>query len=146
MSKIISEKIMSENAAEPVGPYPHARRVGRLLFLSGIGPRKKGSKEIPGVSLDSSGKILSYDFEMQFHSMMENIKSVLAASESSLKQVVDVQVYLTNMNADFQKMNKVYAEYFADIGPTRTTVEVTSLPTPIAVELKVIADLEAPKS
>ncbi|MCB0350863.1 MAG: RidA family protein [Bdellovibrionales bacterium] len=139
-------QIMSDKAAEPVGPYPHARRVGRLLFLSGIGPRKRGSQDIPGVELGANGQIVSYDFEKQFHSMMENIKNVLAASDATLRQIVDVQVFLTDMKTDFQKMNKVYAEYFAEIGPTRTTVEVGALPTPIAVELKVIVDLDADKS
>lgn len=137
--------IMSEGAAEPVGPYPHARKVGRLLFLSGIGPRKRGQKEIPGVILNSDGSIKDHDIEIQTRAVVDNIEKVLKASGSSLKQVVDVQVFLTHMSRDFKKFNEIYAEYFAAIGPTRTTVEVTALPTPIAVELKVIADLDAPK-
>jgi 2-aminomuconate deaminase len=130
------KKITSDKAAEPVGPYPHARQVGRLLFLSGIGPRQRGKTEIPGVQ--------PHDIEIQTRAVVENIKNVLEASGSSLKQVVDVQVFLTHMKQDFKKFNEVYAEYFAEIGPTRTTVEVTALPTPIAVEFKIIADLDAP--
>ncbi len=137
--------IVSGKAAEPVGPYPHARQVGRLLFLSGIGPRKRGQKEIPGVTYDDRGGVIDHDIEVQTRSVVDNVVKVLEASGSSLKQVVDVQVFLTHMKRDFQKFNEVYGEYFAKIGPTRTTVEVTALPTPIAIELKVIADLDAPK-
>lgn len=139
-----SSQVMSETAAEPVGPYPHARKVGHLLFLSGIGPRKRGQKEIPGVTLNADGTVKDHDIEIQTRSVIDNIVKVLEASGSSLNQVVDVQVFLTHMKRDFKKFNEVYGEYFAKIGPTRTTVEVTALPTPIAVELKVIADLDAP--
>jgi 2-aminomuconate deaminase len=133
------EKIESKRAPEPVGPYPHARRVGDFIFVSGMGPRKAGQKAIPGVTLDAAGQIAAYDFEMQTRSTIENIKMVLEDAGSSLEEVVDVSAFLTNMKADFATFNKVYGEYFAKIGPTRTTVEVTALPTPIAVELKVIA-------
>ncbi len=134
------DSLQSEKAPEPVGAYPHSRRVGDLLFISGMGPRKRGTKEIPGVTLDSNRKIIAYDIEKQTHSVMENIKCVLEESGSSMDKVVDVQVFLTNMKSDFKQFNSVYAEYFnAESGPTRTTVEVGSLPTPIAVELKVIA-------
>jgi 2-aminomuconate deaminase len=133
------EKIHSSRAPEPVGPYPHARRVGDFIFVSGMGPRKAGQKAIPGVTLDATGQIQSYDFETQTRSTIENIKTVLEDAGSSLEEVVDVTAFLTNMKADFQLFNQVYGEYFANIGPTRTTVEVRSLPTPIAVELKVIA-------
>jgi 2-aminomuconate deaminase len=136
-----NDQIMSEKAAEPVGPYPHARKVGRFLFLSGIGPRQRGQKEIPGVVINADGTVKDHDIEIQTRAVVDNIKKVLEASGSSLEQVVDVQVFLTHMKRDFQKFNQVYGEYFAKIGPTRTTVEVTALPTPIAVELKVIADL-----
>lgn len=124
-------KVESKRAPEPVGPYPHARRVGDFIFVSGMGPRKPGTKEIPGVS--------PHDIEIQTHSVIQNIKVVLEDAGASLNDVVDVQVFLTRMQEDFQKFNKVYGEYFASIGATRTTVEVLSLPTPIAVELKVIA-------
>lgn len=133
------EKIHSNRAPEPVGPYPHARRAGDFIFVSGMGPRKAGQKSIPGVTLDAEGQILDYDFETQCRSTIDNISAVLQDAGSSLKDVVDVQAFLTNMKKDFATFNKVYGEYFKEIGPTRTTVEVLSLPTPIAVELKVIA-------
>lgn len=134
-----SNKIVAKNAPEPVGPYPHARRVGDFIFVSGMGPRKAGSKEIPGVFQDALGRVIHYDVETQTRSTIENIRTVLQASGADLKDVVDVSVFLTNMKEDFATFNRVYGEYFASIGPTRTTVEVLSLPTPIAVELKVVA-------
>ena len=135
--------IKSEKAPEPVGAYSHARKEGKLLFLAGMGPRKKGSKEIPGVNLDTEGKIVDYDIEKQTTSVFENIKAVLEDSGSKWENIVDVTVFLTNMDKDFKKFNKLWAQYFSDIEnlPTRTTVEVTKLPTPIAVELKVIAKI-----
>ncbi|MGZ3696254.1 MAG: RidA family protein [Bdellovibrionota bacterium] len=126
-------------APEPVGAYPHARREGEFLFLSGVGPRERGKKEIPGVTLDSSGNIKAYDVETQTRSVINNVKMILEASGSSLEKIVDIQVFLTNMKADFPIFNKIYAEHFAKIQATRTTIEVGSLPTPIAVEFKVIA-------
>ncbi|MEQ9426240.1 MAG: RidA family protein [Cyclobacteriaceae bacterium] len=132
-------KIESSEAPEPVGLYPHARQVGDLLFLSGIGPRERGTKKIPGVELDSDGNIISYDIEVQCRSVFENIKHVLNASGAKWEQLVDVTVFLTNMKADFKTYNRIYAEYFADVQPCRTTVEVKSLPTPIGIELKCIA-------
>ncbi|MBP9924807.1 MAG: RidA family protein [Cyclobacteriaceae bacterium] len=137
MDKIIN----SANAPEPVGSYPHARKVGNLLFLSGVGPRKKGSKEIPGVTLDENKKILTYNIEEQCHAVFQNVKYVLEASGSSWENLIDVTVYLTNMKDDFAVFNKIYATYFPDKAtqPCRTTVEVNALPTPIAIELKCIA-------
>ena len=135
-------KIISDSAPEPVGSYPHARKVGNLLFLSGIGPRKKGTKEIPGVELDADGNISSYDIEKQCRSVFDNIRTVVESSGSSWGQIVDVTVFLTNMKDDFKTYNKIYAEYFADNQPCRTTVEIKSLPTPIAIELKCIATVE----
>ncbi len=135
----MSDVINSKKAPEPVGAYVHAKRVGELLFLAGIGPRQRGAKEIPGVTLDGAGKIVAYDIEVQTRAVIENVRTVLADSGSSLEKVVDVTVFLTNMAADFQKFNKVFAEHFAKIPVTRTTVEVGALPTPIAVEFKVIA-------
>jgi 2-aminomuconate deaminase len=135
------EKIYSSKAPEPVGLYPHARRVGNLLFLSGIGPRQRGSKDIPGVTLDDKGNIVAYDIEIQCHSVFQNIKTVLEESGSGWDKIVDVTVFLTNMKADFAKYNKIYAEYFKDNLPCRTTIEIKSLPTPIAIELKVIATI-----
>jgi 2-aminomuconate deaminase len=129
----------SDRAPDPVGPYPHAKKVGNLLFLSGVGPRKKGSKEIPGVTLDKDGNIMSYDIEKQCHAVFENVKFILEASGSSWEQLVDVTVFLTNMKDDFVVFNRIYAEYFTKNRPCRTTVEVNALPTPIAVELKCIA-------
>jgi 2-aminomuconate deaminase len=132
----------SERAPEPVGAFPHAKRVGNLLFLSGIGPRKRGSEEIPGVTLDSAGSIVSYDIETQCRAVFENVRLVLEDAGASWNHIVDVTVFLTNMKKDFPIYNKLYAEYFAGDGkpnPTRTTIEVGALPTPIAIELKVIA-------
>ncbi|MBW3567139.1 MAG: RidA family protein [Proteobacteria bacterium] len=134
-----SEKFDSEKAPEPVGLYPHARRVGNLLFLSGVGPRKRGTKEIPGVKLDDNGNVLEYDIESQCRSVFENVRYILEASGSSWDRLVDVTVFLTDMKADFAIYNRLYAEYFADNQPCRTTVEISSLPTPIAIELKCIA-------
>ncbi|CAN5356928.1 RidA family protein [soil metagenome] len=137
------QSLMSNRAAEPVGPYPHAKRVGNLLFLSGIGPRKRGSKEIPGVKLNADGTVENYDIVEQCKSVFENIRLVLEDSGSKWENIVDVAVYLTNMK-DFTTYNKIYAEYFAGPGkpnPTRTTVEVSALPTTIHIELKVIATI-----
>ncbi len=141
----MSETFESKRAAEPVGAFPHAKRVGNLLFLSGIGPRVRGSKEIPGVTLDSSGNVASYDIAKQCRAVFENVRLVLEDAGTSWNDLVDVTVFLTNMKEDFPIYNKLYAEYFAGDGkpnPTRTTVEVKALPTPIAIELKVIAALK----
>ena len=134
--------IESSRAPEPVGLYPHARRVGNLLFLSGVGPRERGKKEIPGVVLDRSGNIESYDIEIQCRSVFRNVRYILEDAGSSWNNIVDVTVFLTNMKNDFAAYNRVYAEYFAENKPSRTTVEVNKLPTPIAIELKVIATIE----
>lgn len=134
--------IHSLQAPEPVGPYPHARRVGNLLFLSGVGPRKRGSKEIPGVQLDENGNVLSYDIEAQCRSVFENVKTILEEAGSSWDKIVDVTVYLTNIKEDFAKYNQIYAEYFKENQPCRTTLGITALPTPIAIELKVIATID----
>ena len=136
-----TEKIFSSNAPEPVGIYPHARKVGGLLFLSGVGPRKKNNRDIPGVELDGQGNILSYDIEAQCHSVFNNVCTILEDAGSSWNQLVDVTVFLTNMKDDFEIYNQIYAEYFKENQPSRTTVEITSLPTPIAIELKCIAVL-----
>jgi len=135
------EKYNSERAPQAVGLYPHARKVGDLLFLSGVGPRKAGTKEIPGVTLDTYGNIIEYDIEKQCHSVFQNIKYILEDAGSSWDNIVDVQVFLTNMKGDFKTYNKIYAEYFKDNQPCRTTIEIKSLPTPIAIELKVIATI-----
>ncbi len=139
MKAINSGVFNSDGAPEPVGLYPHARCVGNLLFLSGVGPRKKGSKEIPGVTLDAQGNIVSYDIAAQCHSVFENVKNILEASGVTWNDLVDVTVYLTNMKADFPIYNKLWAEYFANDPPCRTTLEINCLPTPIAIELKCIA-------
>ena len=134
--------INSSEAPEPVGLYPHARRVGNLLFLSGVGPREKGTKKIPGVELDANGEIVSYDIEAQCRSVFKNVRLILESANSSWEKIVDVTVFLTNMKDDFQIYNKIYAEYFAENQPCRTTVEINKLPTPIAIELKVIATID----
>ena len=138
----MNDKINSSDAPEPVGLYPHARKVGNLLFLSGVGPRKKGTKEIPGVTLNSDGTIQEYDIEAQCHSVFGNIRTIVESAGSSWVKIVDVTVFLTNMKDDFKTYNKIYAEYFADNQPCRTTVEVGALPTPIAIELKCIATID----
>lgn len=136
------EIVNSSKAPEPVGLYPHARRVGNLLFLSGVGPRERGTKQIPGVELDSSGNIVSYDIETQCHSVFRNVRYILEEAGSGWDRIVDVTVFLTDMKADFPAYNRLYAEYFKDNQPCRTTVEISSLPTPIAIELKVIATID----
>lgn len=134
--------INSSKAPEPVGSYPHARRVGNLLFLSGVGPREKGTKKIPGVELDDLGNIISYDIEVQCRSVFQNVKWILEDAGSGWDKMVDVTVVLTNMKDDFKTYNRLYAEYFKDNQPCRTTVEINCLPTPIAIELKVIATID----
>jgi len=134
--------INSNKAPEPVGLYPHARKVGNLLFLSGVGPREKGTKKIPGVDLDKEGNISSYDIATQCHSVFNNVKLILEASGSSWDKIVDVTVFLTNMKDDFKIYNGLWAEYFKDNPPCRTTMEINCLPTPIAIELKVLATLD----
>ncbi len=138
----MNDKINSSKAPEPVGSYPHARKVGNLLFLSGVGPRERGSKKIPGVELDADGKISSYDIETQCHSVFRNIKYILEDAGSSWDRIVDVTVFLTNMKDDFATYNRIYADYFKDNQPCRTTLEINCLPTPIAIELKVIATID----
>jgi 2-aminomuconate deaminase len=130
---------MSSRAPKPVGLYPHAKRVGNLLFLSGIGPREPGTNAIPGNVTDDAGNVIRYDIAAQCHSVFRNVRAVLEDAGASWEQIVDVTVFLTNMKDDFGVYNKIYAEYFATNRPTRTTVEVSRLPTPIAIELKVIA-------
>ena len=139
----MNEKIInSGKAPEPVGLYPHARRVGNLLFLSGVGPRERGTKKIPGVELNEAGEIVSYDIETQCRSVFQNVRYILEDAGSSWGSIVDVTVFLTNMKDDFATYNRVYAEYFAENQPCRTTVEINKLPTPIAIELKVIASID----
>ena len=133
--------IHTENASSPLGAYPHARRVGNLLFLSGIGPRNPADNSIPGLELDEDGNILRYDIEAECHAVFNNVKAVLEASGSSWDKIVDVTVFLTNMKKDFLTYNKIYNDWFREVQACRTTVEVKSLPTPIASELKVIATI-----
>jgi len=137
-----NNKLNSPRAPEPVGLYPHARRVGNLLFLSGVGPRERGSKKIPGVELDDKGNIISYDIEAQCHSVFRNIRYILEDAGSGWENIVDVTVFLTSMKEDFAAFNRIYGEYFKDNHPCRTTLEINRLPTPIAIELKVIATIE----
>ena len=134
-----NESVTSSKAPKPVGLYPHARRVGNLLFLSGVGPREPGTDQIPGTKLNGQGEVVSYDIAAQCHSVFANVKNILEEAGSNWNQLVDVTVFLTNMKGDFQTYNKIYAEYFRDNQPCRTTVEVTRLPTPIAIEVKCIA-------
>ena len=136
------EKFNSDRAPQAVGLYPHARKVGNILYLSGVGPRKAGQTDISGVTLNSVGEIESYDIETQCHSVFDNIRFILEDAGSSWDNMVDVQVFLTNMKDDFNTYNKIYAEYFKDNQPCRTTIEIKSLPTPIAIELKVIATIK----
>lgn len=138
MTKIIN----TENASKPLGAYPHARKAGNLLFLSGIGPRDPKDNSIPGLELDKEGNILKYDIEKECHAVFANVKAVLEASGSSWEKIVDVTVFLTNMKKDFSTYNKIYGEYFKDVQACRTTIEIKSMPTPIAIELKVIATID----
>ena len=135
------QKFNSSRAPQAVGLYPHARKVGNLLFLSGVGPRKFGQNKIPGVTLNDQGNIISYDIKQQCHSVFENIKYILEDAGSAWENIIDVQVFLTNMLNDFKIYNEIYAEYFKENQPCRTTIEINSLPTPIAIELKVIATI-----
>ena len=141
-----NERISTNKAPKPVGLYPHARKVGNLLFLSGVGPRTAGSDAtdsvVPGLELDKNGNFISFDFEAQCKSVFDNVRIILEESGSSLEQLVDVTVFLVNMKRDFQTYNRIYADYFKDNLPCRTTVEISSLPTPIAIELKCIATIE----
>lgn len=136
-----NNSIDSSKAPEPVGLYPHAKRVGNLLFLSGVGPRERGTKKIPGVELDEKGSIVSYDIETQCRSVFQNVWYILEDAGSSWDNIVDVTVFLTNMKDDFPTYNKLWAEYFGKNPPCRTTLEINCLPTPIAIELKVIATI-----
>ena len=142
----MSDKISTNKAPKPVGLYPHARRVGNLLFLSGVGPRTAGSDAndsgVPGLEIDHMGNFKSFDFEAQVHSVFENVKQVLEASGSSWENLVDVTVFLVDMKRDFQTFNRIYAEYFKDNQPCRTTCAIDALPTPIAIELKCIATID----
>ncbi len=133
--------INSSKAPEPVGLYPHARRVGDLLFLSGVGPRERGTKKIPGVELNEKGEIVSYDIETQCRSVFQNVRWILEDAGSSWDKIVDVTVFLTNMKDDFPIYNRLWAEYFSENPPCRTTLEINCLPTPIGIELKVIATI-----
>lgn len=135
----MTNEINSSRAPEPVGAYPHARKVGNLLFLSGVGPRERGTKKIPGVELNADGTIQSYDIATQCHSVFKNVRSILEDSGASWNDLVDVTVYLTNMKNDFSIYNKLWAEYFSENPPCRTTLEINCLPTPIAIELKCVA-------
>ncbi|WP_257172281.1 RidA family protein [Colwellia sp. M166] len=139
----MSEVFNADQAPKSVGLYPHARRVGNLLFLSGVGPRQAGSSDIPGVVLDENNDVLSYDIEAQCHSVFQNVSTILASAGADWMDLVDVTVFLTNMKDDFVIYNRIYAEYFAENMPCRTTVEVNKLPTPIAIELKCIAAFPA---
>ena len=135
-------KFMSDKAPKPVGAYPHTRKAGNLLFLSGVGPRNKNSNEIPGVDLDKDGNVISHDIEAQCHAVFNNIRNILEESGSKWDNLVDITVFLTDMGRDFDTYNRIYADYFKSNQPCRTTVEVTSLPTPIAIELKCIATID----
>ena len=141
----MKNKRKESQAPEPVGSYPHSKKVGNLLFLSGVGPRKKGTNIIPGVLMDGQGNPIGHDIEIQCHSVFENIKIILEESGSHWDNLVDVTVFLINMKRDFEVYNRVYSEYFRNNQPCRTTVEITSLPTPIAIELKCIATINQEK-
>ena len=135
-------KYETNKAPKPVGLYPHARKVGNLLFLSGVGPRKPNSNDIPGVEVNENGNVISHDIVAQCHSVFENVRIILEEAGSSWDKLVDVTVFLTDMKNDFDNYNKLYSEYFKENQPCRTTVEVSSLPTPIAIELKCIATID----
>lgn len=133
--------ITSPRAPEALGPYPHARRVGNLLFISGMGPRRRGEQQIPGVELDATGRVIRYDIEAQCRAVFENVRVILEDAGSSWERLVDVTVFLTDLERDFATYNRIYGEYFGAVKPCRTTVGVTRLPGPIAIELKCIATI-----
>jgi 2-aminomuconate deaminase len=135
-------ELHSDRAPEPVGPFPHAKRVGNLLFLSGIGPRKRNSKQIPGVTLGADGEIVDYDIAEQCRAVFNNVRTVLEDAGSDWEKIVDVTCFLTNMKDDFPVFNRIYGEHFTGNKPARTTIEVGALPTPIAFEVKVIATID----
>jgi 2-aminomuconate deaminase len=137
----MSSVVLSPRAPEALGPYPHARRVGNLLFVSGMGPRRRGEKSVPGVEVDASGRVVRYDIEAQCRAVFENVRVILEDAGSSWERLVDVTVFLTDLERDFTTYNRIYGEYFGTVQPTRTTVGVTRLPGPIAIELKCIATL-----
>ena len=137
----MSDVVRTDTAPAPVGAYPHARRVGDLLFLSGVGPRQPGTNAIPGNVHDAEGRLLSYDIEQQCRQVFANVRAVLEASGARWEQLVDVTVFLTDMARDFPSYNRIYAEYFKGVDACRTTLGITALPTPIAIELKCIAAL-----
>jgi 2-aminomuconate deaminase len=139
----VSGSVSTGRAPAPVGAYPHARRVGDLLFLSGVGPRTPSSNEIPGNRHDADGRLVGHDIEAQCRQVFANVRAVLEASGARWEDLVDVTVFLTDMARDFAAYNRVYAEFFPDpaSAPCRTTLGITALPTPIAIELKCIAVL-----
>jgi 2-aminomuconate deaminase len=136
-----SDIVLSSRAPEALGSYPHARRVGNLLFISGMGPRKRGEKGVAGVELDSSGRVIRYDIEAQCRAVFDNVRLILEDAGSSWERLVDVTVFLTDLERDFATYNRIYAEYFGGVRPCRTTIGVARLPGPIAIELKCIATL-----
>lgn len=138
----MSEIVNSTAAAKPLGAYPHARKVGSLLFLSGIGSRDAKTNTVPGLKQNDRGEILQRDIVAECHSVFRNVKAVLEESGAQWSDIIDVTVFLTNMKEDFEKYNSIYGEYFQDVQACRTTVEVKSLPSPISIELKVIAALQ----
>lgn len=142
-NQLPTSRIDTSKAPPAVGPYPHARRVGPFLFLSGVGPRQPGTSQIPGVELNAENQILAYDIELQCRAVMENVRLILDAAGAQWHDLVDITVFLTNMQVDFPIVNRLWREYFPDSAtqPCRTTVEVTALPTPIAIELKCMAYL-----
>lgn len=133
--------VRTDKAPAPVGAYPHARRVGHLLFLSGVGPRRPGDHAIPGNAYEADGSLAAYDFEAQCRQVFANVRAVLEASGAGWSDLVDVTVFLTDMAKDFATYNRLYAEYFAGVDACRTTLGISALPTPIAIELKCIAAL-----
>ena len=139
------EGIRTDTAPAPVGAYPHARRIGDLLFLSGVGPRQPGSDHVPGNVHDADGRLIDHDIEAQCRQVFANVRAVLEASGAQWGDLVDVTVFLTDMARDFATYNRIYAEYFAGVDACRTTLGISSLPTPIAIELKCVAALRSQK-
>ena len=135
----MNDIVRAKGAPKAVGAYPHARRVGNLLFLSGVGPRNPQDNSIPGNVHDAGGKLVDYDIEAQCHQVFANVRAVLEASGARWQDLLDVTVFLTDMQRDFATYNRIYGEYFSAAQPCRTTLGITALPTPIAIELKCIA-------
>lgn len=135
------QNISCDQIPTPVGSYAHARKVGDWLYLSALGPHRAGSDEVAGLKLNPDGRVHSHDIVMQTRATLENIEAVLNTAGGSLKNVVDVVVYLTDIKNDHKKFCGVFNEVFAGIDPARTIMEVGFLDGKAAIQIKATAFL-----